>query len=336
MDDRYTLLLNWLGDVLPHDRMRLAPASEDASFRRYFRVSLDETTFIAMDSPPAQEDNRMFVVLAKALRELNVQTPQVFAHDFDQGFLLLSDFGPQQYLLALDDTNVDTLYADALAALMRLQLGADPASGLIPVYDKALLQQELGLFREWFLNRHLAMSLDDDEQRLLDEVFTLLCTSALEQPQVWVHRDYHSRNLMVITERNPGVLDFQGAVIGPVTYDLVSLLRDCYIAWPDERVKQWALDYRERMQAQGFQGLSDEKTFLRWFDWMGLQRHLKALGIFARLNCRDGKPGYLQDIPRTLNYVLEIAGAYPELSAFGDWLVRRELTPTALAREHGQ
>jgi len=336
MDDRYTLLLNWLGDVLPHDRMRLAPASEDASFRRYFRVRLDETTYIAMDSPPAQEDNRMFVALAKALRELNVQTPQVFAHDFDQGFLLLSDFGSQQYLMVLDDTCVDTLYGDALATLMRLQLSGDPASDLIPAYDGALLQQELELFREWFLGRHLGLPLDSEEQQLLDQVFTLLSASALEQPRVWVHRDYHSRNLMVTAENNPGVLDFQGAVIGPVTYDLVSLLRDCYIAWPPERVKQWALVYRERMQVQGFPGLSDEKMFLRWFDWMGMQRHLKALGIFARLNCRDGKPGYLRDIPRTLNYVLEVAGVYPGLSAFRDWLVRRELTPTALAREHGR
>jgi aminoglycoside/choline kinase family phosphotransferase len=328
-------MLRWLGTLLPCDHLRLAPASADASFRRYFRAHLEDTTYIVMDAPPSQEDNRAFVALAQALRELNIHTPEVFAHDFDQGFLLLSDLGPRQYLMVLNETCVDALYDDALTTLMRLQLGGDPASKLLPGYDAALLLRELELFREWFLRRHLNLHLDRAEHRLLDETFTLLCASALEQPQVWVHRDYHSRNLMVTVEANPGVLDFQGAVVGPVTYDLVSLLRDCYIAWPPARVKRWALAYRERMQAQGFRGLDNERTFLRWFDWMGLQRHLKALGIFARLNCRDRKPGYLRDMPRTLGYVLEVAGAYPELTALRHWLRRRDLTPATLTAEQG-
>lgn len=330
MDERYALMLNWLGALLPGADLAVTPASEDASFRRYFRVRLNDTTRIVMDAPPAKEDSRPFVVIAAALFDLGLQTPRIFAADFEQGFLLLSDLGEQPYLTVLDEDNADRLYGDALAALARLQTGGDPTSALLPAYDGALLRRELDLFRDWFLDCHLGLSLSAAEQRMLDTAYAVLLDNALEQPRVWVHRDYHSRNLMVTAEANPGVLDFQGAVVGPLTYDLVSLLRDCYIAWPAARVERWVLAYRDRLAARGFPGLGEPATFLRWFDIMGMQRHLKAIGIFARLNIRDGKPHYLGDIPRTLNYVLEVAGCYPELNTLGEWLTGRGITPASV------
>ncbi|MBK8535758.1 MAG: phosphotransferase [Candidatus Competibacteraceae bacterium] len=292
----------------------MAPASSDASFRRYFRVWYDGQTRIVMDAPPAQEDCRPFVAMAQALRGLGLNAPEVLAGDLDQGLLLLTDLGSRQYLAELDDHRVSGLYDDALAALARLQIGGDPGSALLPPYDSALLHREMELFRDWFLGRLLGLNLSEDEHHLLDHTFALLTDNALEQPRVWVHRDYHSRNLMITDPDNPGILDFQDAVVGAVTYDLVSLLRDCYVAWPRSQVEAWALDYRVRLRALGMSGLDDAGQFLRWFDLMGVQRHLKAIGIFARLNLRDGKPGYLGDIPRTLGYVLEVAGRYAELA----------------------
>ncbi|MBK8755183.1 MAG: phosphotransferase [Candidatus Competibacteraceae bacterium] len=292
----------------------MAPASSDASFRRYFRVWYDGQTRIVMDAPPAQEDCRPFVAMAQALRGLGLNAPEVLAGDLDQGLLLLTDLGSRQYLAELDDHRVSGLYDDALAALVRLQIGGDPGSALLPPYDSALLHREMELFRDWFLGRLLGLNLSEDEHHLLDHTFALLADNALEQPRVWVHRDYHSRNLMITDPDNPGILDFQDAVVGAVTYDLVSLLRDCYVAWPRSQVEAWALDYRVRLRALGMSGLDDAGQFLRWFDLMGVQRHLKAIGIFARLNLRDGKPGYLGDIPRTLGYVLEVAGRYAELA----------------------
>ncbi|MCP5425793.1 MAG: phosphotransferase [Gammaproteobacteria bacterium] len=330
MDERYTLLLNWLGDQLPDADFTVTPASEDASFRRYFRVRLKEVTRIVMDAPPAQEDSRPFVIIADALRALGLQTPRVFAADYEQGFLLLSDLGERQYLQALSENTVEQLYNDALDVLLRLQTGGDPHSPLLPRYDRDLLLRELEIFREWFLGRHLGLSLNADEQRMLDNLFATLADQALAQPPVWVHRDFHSRNLMFTAENNPGVLDFQGAVIGPLTYDLVSLLRDCYIAWPPWQVERWALAYRDKLLDRGFQSVAEPTTFLRAFDIMGMQRHLKAIGIFARLNIRDGKPHYLSAIPRTLTYVMEVVGRYPELDAFGAWLMGRGITPAKL------
>ena len=314
MTDREHLMLEWLSTVLPTTLDRVAPASSDASFRRYFRVWYDDQTRIVMDAPPDKEDCRPFVAIGQAMRGLGLNAPEVLASNFEQGLLLLSDLGNRQYLAELSANNVSALYDDALAALARLQTGGDPSTSLLPPYDTALLHREMELFREWFLGRLLGLELRDDEHRVLDHAFALLANNALEQPRVWVHRDYHSRNLMVTDAFNPGVLDFQDAVIGAVTYDLVSLLRDCYIAWPREQVERWVLDYRARLRALGMQGLDDAEQFLRWFDLMGVQRHLKATGIFARLNLRDGKAGYLPDIPRTLGYVLEVAGRYPELS----------------------
>lgn len=320
---RFGLLLDWLAKVLPNKSLRVAPASSDASFRRYFRVNYDDISHIVMDAPPERENCRPFVAIADALGDLGLQVPEVLEADLEQGFLLLTDLGSRQYLAELNQASVETLYGDALSALARLQLGGDATASLLPPYDAALLHREMELFREWFLGRHLGLILSEAEQRVLDQAFARLADSALEQPRVWVHRDYHSRNLMVTAYRNPGVLDFQDAVIGPVTYDPVSLLRDCYIAWPRARVEAWAVGYWERLRALGRDDLGDAETFLRWFDLMGVQRHLKAIGIFARLNIRDDKAVYLNDIPRTLAYLLDVAARYPELTELHDLLRRR-------------
>ncbi len=313
MNDREQLLRQWLDAVLPAPLTRIALASSDASFRRYFRVWRDGQTWIVMDAPPDKEDCRPFIAIAQALRGLGLNAPEVLAADLDQGWLLLTDLGSRQYLAELDSHSAPRLYDDALAALAQLQTGGAPDSTLLPPYDSALLHREMELFRDWFLSRLLGLDLREDEHHALDQAFTLLAGNALEQPRVWVHRDYHSRNLMITDPDNPGILDFQDAVVGAVTYDLASLLRDCYIAWPRSQVETWALDYRLRLQAAGMTGLDDAEQFLRWFDLMGAQRHLKAVGIFARLYLRDGKSGYLGDIPRTLNYVLEVTDRYSEL-----------------------
>ena len=323
MSEREQLVQEWLSEVLPARLDRIAPASSDASFRRYFRVWFDGQTRIVMDAPPDKEDCRPFVAIAQALRGLGLNAPEVLAGDLDQGLLLLTDLGSRQYLAELDARSVPGLYGDALEALARLQIGGDPASPLLPPYDSALLYREMELFREWFLGKLLDLNLGEEEHHTLDHVFALLADNALEQPRVWVHRDYHSRNLMVTDPDNPGVLDFQDAVVGAVTYDLVSLLRDCYIAWPRAQVEAWALNHRARLRALGMRGLDDADEFLRGFDLMGVQRHLKATGIFARLNLRDGKPGYLRDIPRTLGYVLDVAERYPELAGLRDLLRTR-------------
>lgn len=325
MNDREQLLVEWLGTVLPAPLARIAPASSDASFRRYFRVWYDDQTRIVMDAPPDKEDCRPFIAIAQALRELGLNAPEILGQDLDRGLLLLTDLGSRPYLAELDARSVTGLYGDALQALARLQVGGDLDSPLLPPYDAALLLREMELFREWFLGRQLGLALREDEQRILDRAFALLAASALEQPQVWVHRDYHSRNLMITDLGNPGVLDFQDAVVGAVTYDLVSLLRDCYIAWPRRQVESWALEHRARLRALGMSGLEDADQFLRWFDLMGAQRHLKAVGIFARLNLRDGKSGYLHDIPRTLAYLLEVASRYPELAELGELLRSRSV-----------
>lgn len=314
VSDRAHLLREWLTEVFPTRPSQIAPASSDASFRSYYRVWHDGRTCIVMDAPPDKEDCRPFVAIAQAMRALGLNTPEVLASNLDQGLLLLTDLGSRPYLAELDRRSVLSLYGDALEALARLQVSGDPGSSLLPPYDSALLRREMELFREWFLAKLLGLKLEAEEHHILDQAFALLADSALEQPRVWVHRDYHSRNLMITDPDNPGVLDFQDAVVGAVTYDLVSLLRDCYIAWPREQVEVWALDYWARLKALGMSGLDAADQFLQWFDLMGVQRHLKAAGIFARLNLRDGKSGYLGDIPRTLGYILEVAGRYPELA----------------------
>lgn len=314
MPHRLEQLNHWLTKTVGVPAYEIAPASSDASFRRYFRIVFNGESRIVMDAPPDKEDSRPFVILGRQLHAAGLNVPEILAEDLEQGFLLLSDLGAQQYLSALNENTVDLLYGDALGALVVLQT-CGPGSDALPPYDESLLRREMELFRDWYLGRHLGLSPGDSEQAVLDETFSLLVDNALAQPQVSVHRDYHSRNLMV-SARNPGILDFQDAVYGPVTYDLVSLLRDCYIAWPREQVEQWVLGYHDIAIDHGILRGPQEERFLRWFDLMGVQRHLKASGIFARLNHRDGKPGYLGDIPRTLAYVTEVSGRYPELRPF--------------------
>lgn len=319
MCDRYHLMLNWLRGFFPLTESTVTPASNDASFRRYFRIWHEDTTHIVMDAPPDRENSRSFITIAHAFRKLGLQTPEVIDADLKQGFLLLTDLGTRQYLTELTHTNVEALYGDALDALLRLQIGGDSKVALLPRYDVQLLHQEMELFRNWFLIQHLQLQISQTEHDILDNIFATLSSNAQTQPQVWVHRDYHSRNLMVTKHANPGVLDFQDAVIGPITYDLVSLLRDCYISWPHAWINEWVLNYQRQLQDRGLVKTNDA-TFLRWFDLMGVQRHLKAIGIFARLNLRDGKPGYLKDIPRTLTYVLETSARYPQLAPLHEFL----------------
>ena len=311
-DDRRAALEAWLARELKGARFSLAPASEDASFRRYFRAALEDgRSFIAMDAPPDKEDCRPFVHVASLLRDAGVHAPQVHAQDLAQGFLLLSDLGTTTYLQALNESTAPRLFADATDALVRFQLAT--RAGELPPYDDALLRRELQLFPDWFLSRHIRFSLGEEEKRILEKTFDLLINSALAQPTVYVHRDYIPRNLMVCAP-NPGVLDFQDAVMGPITYDIVCLLRDAFISWPEERVLDWAVRYWEKAKKAGLPVEADFGEFWRALEWMGLQRHLKVMGIFARLNYRDGKPKYLADTPRFLGYARPVVKRYRELA----------------------
>jgi len=326
LPDRLERLQQWTQVQLGWPEADLRPASADASFRRYFRVQQGGESYVLMDAPPEKEDCGPFIRVSHLLLALGLHVPEILASDLEQGFLLLSDLGTRLYLDELNETNVDRLYGDALGALATLQ-SCGPQREL-PAYDRRLLLSEMLLFRDWLLDTHLDLALDERAQKELQDSFDQLADNALEQPQVCVHRDYHSRNLMLSERHNPGILDYQDAVTGPLTYDLVSLLRDCYIRWPRQRVEDWALGYFELATQSGIlrTGERNEQQFLKWFDWMGVQRHLKAAGIFARLNHRDGKPGYLKDIPRTLGYVQDVCSRYPELSALG------ELTQTVISR----
>jgi aminoglycoside/choline kinase family phosphotransferase len=319
MPERLEQLKRWLDTELTLRDYTIAPASADASFRRYFRVRHGGSSFIVMDAPPEKEDSRPFVDVARRLFGAGLNVPEVLDQDLAQGFLLLSDLGSTPYLGALNETSVERLYGDALGALVSIQACA--CDGL-PPYDRALLLREMELFREWLVGKHLGIALDTGRQAMLDAAFGLLADNALGQPQVFVHRDYHSRNLMLTGRNNPGILDFQDAVCGALTYDLVSLLKDCYIAWPRAQVEDWALGYQELALQSGVlrEEHEDPQQFLRWFDLMGAQRHLKAAGIFARLNHRDGKPGYLADIPRTLGYITDLADRHPELDPLAGFI----------------
>ncbi len=276
---------------------------------------------ILMDAPPDREDCGRFADLARRFRAIGLNTPKVFAEDREHGFLALSDLGDRLYLSELDEHSADRLYGDALGALATLQ-ACGPLDGL-PDYDAPFLRRELEIFREWFLGGHLGLELRGEDLAGWERACDLLVANALEQPQVCVHRDYHSRNLMVVDAHNPGVLDFQDAVVGPFTYDLVSLLKDCYISWPVERVRDWALGYLQLAIQSGVVPEVEPERFLRWLDLMGAQRHLKACGIFARLDRRDGKPHYIKDIPRTLGYVRDVAGRYRGFEVLERLLVER-------------
>lgn len=320
-DFRITALLDWLRNNLHLPVIQCEPASSDASFRRYFRISLPEQQLIVMDAPPDKENIPQFLKVAELLRAADVKVPTIYHQNLDDGFLVLEDFGSRSYLDQLSHDNAQTLYGKAMDSLLKLQTNIRFQNVELPHYDASLLKRELGIFEEWFLNQSLGIEIRDS---LWEPVSTFLINSALEQPQTCVHRDYHSRNLMVLENNLPGVIDFQDAVIGPITYDLVSLLRDCYIEWPQSQIEQWVAHYHQKLLDKRLISVN-LSTFLRWFDLMGLQRHLKAIGIFSRLNLRDGKPGYLKDIPRTLNYVLAQTQAFPELSDFHTFLQQHVL-----------
>ncbi|MHB1950548.1 MAG: aminoglycoside phosphotransferase family protein [Acidiferrobacteraceae bacterium] len=329
MDSRYGDLTAWIENTLGRiDGIR--PASSDASFRRYFRIVKDGHSFIVMDAPPDRESVSAYVRIARRLAHIGLNVPEILAGDEARGFLLLTDLGDTPYLECLrSGRDVERLYGDALAALVTLQAGGLADPGFLPPYDAGLLRREMELFPEWYLSKHLGRAPDAHERELLNQTFEVLVSSALEQPQVWVHRDYHSRNLMRVPRNNPGVLDFQDAVLGPITYDPVSLLKDAYVAWPRGRVVEWIKGFCRLATDSGLVAPHCEERFERWFDLMGVQRHLKVAGIFARLNYRDGKPGYLADIPRVLAYIEEVLPVYPELAPLSEIMTRYRLLATA-------
>lgn len=306
IDERAHALKQWLRKEVGLNEVALQPMQGDASFRRYFRVQ----SFVAMDAPPPRENCASFVAIARALRTLGLKTPEIIEQDIERGFLLLTDFGDYTYLRTLNQQNANVLYQRALRALATMHQCREVPFYTLPLFTAEFMQQEWQWHQEWFLKKYLGLECDHVE---LDKCYHLLVQSAVEQPQVFMHRDYHSANLMMLPD-DVGILDFQDAFIGPLTYDLVSLLRDCYIDWPHEMVETWALFYFSLLQQRGeLQKISKEK-FLRWFDLMGLQRHLKALMTFARKKVRDSQPQYLEHIPRTINYIVDVSGRYSELA----------------------
>lgn len=335
LQGRLIKLQNWFSDILPElgetaSRPEILPLSGDASFRRYFTSRPGNTTYVLVDAPPDKEDCHAFVQIAEKFLAAGVNVPRVFKVDYNKGFMCLSHLGDTllntrlQALKKADDTaEASRIYHSACEILVKIQSIREGSDILLPPFDGGLLMREMDLFRDWFCGGIMELSLSKAENGLLDHFYGMFIDSAQAQPQVCVHRDYHSRNLMYSENGNFGVLDFQDAVIGPVTYDLVSLVKDCYISWPQSLIREWALKYADMAQDAGIIDGYDESEFLRSFDLMGVQRHLKATGIFSRLYLRDGKPGYLADIPRTLAYVKEVLGDYPDLYPLGHWLERQ-------------
>jgi len=321
-DARLALVQDWVRRDLGIAATSIVPASSDASFRRYFRLSTAERTLIVMDAPPEREDVRPYLHVSRLLEALGAHVPHVQASDVTRGLVLLEDLGTMPYLSRLNaGADPEPLYSDALDVLADIQARGAAAAQELPPYDREPLARELALMPEWFCGRHLALTLCAEERGMLDATFEYLIAEALAQPQVFVHRDYHSRNLMVLEHRNPGIIDFQDALRGPIGYDLVSLLKDCYIEWPRERVLAWVRSFGARLRARGYS--APEAELVRWFDLIGVQRHLKVLGIFARLWYRDGKRGYLNDLPLTLKYVIDACALYAPLAALGEFLRRR-------------
>ncbi len=306
-DTRLEAIRHWVETELGITNYTIEPASADASFRRYFRLASGQNSWVVMDAPPEKEDCGPFIKIARLIESAGVHAPHIFSFNESQGFMQLADLGSTAYLDRLNDDTVDTLYHDAIIAISKMQTIEDG----LPPYDAELLQFEMSLFKDWYLGQHLGIELDARHETIWQGTVQRLTESALQQPQVFVHRDYHSRNLMLLEDNNPGVIDFQDAVIGPASYDLVSLIKDCYIAWPRAKQLQWIELFLQHASLP-----VDKDTFIKQLDLMGMQRHLKAIGIFARLNYRDGKPGYLNDIPRTLAYVVDVCTRYEELHAF--------------------
>lgn len=313
-DQRLTHLTGWLNNQ-QYDVQKIAPLAGDASFRRYFRVTTADESFIAMDAPPQKENCRPFVAIAQDLSELGVQTPQIQCMDLERGFLLLSDFGDQILNNVLSEENVNHWYQRCFDELLLIQKHNQLPNHTLKSYNNGLYSyyEESSWFITWYLLQYRQVELSHQQLAQLERAIHLICSSMHEQPQVVVHRDYHSRNIMVTGDADIGVLDFQDAVIGPITYDLISLLRDCYIDWPLEQVHDWVAHYHQRLLTEGLLADCSFEQFLKWFDWTGLQRHLKCIGLFVRLNLRDNKPGYLQYIPRLINYIKQQCQPYPEL-----------------------
>ncbi len=309
---RQKQLADWLSSLYPNQTFTIAPASADASFRRYFRATFAHgTTKIVMDAPPQHEDCKPFLHVGKLFEEAGAHVPHVYAQDMAQGFLLLSDLGNTTYLQALNEDNAQTLYGAACDALIKIQI-ASKSNELLP-YDEALLRRELNLFPEWYIAKHLGITLTTQQQAKLEEVFARLIANNLAQPCVYVHRDYHSRNLMLTADNNPGVIDFQDAVYGPITYDLASLFKDAYVKWEEPQVIDWLIRYWQKARKAGLPVREDFGDFYRDYELMGAQRHIKVLGIFARLYHRDGKEGYLKDMPLVMNYLHKACERYIDL-----------------------
>jgi aminoglycoside/choline kinase family phosphotransferase len=321
--ERDTQIGHWLAGLFPGRPFRLEPASADASFRRYLRVHLDDgTTRIVMDAPPAHEDVRPWLHVQRLFHAAGAHVPDVLAEDVERGFLLLSDLGSTTYLAALDaGENADTLYRMAIDTLIAIQRASRPH--LLPAYDRSLLKRELDLFPDWYIGRHVRIDFANKDRNALESVFEKILAVNLAEPTVFVHRDYHARNLMVDGER-PGVIDFQDAVCGPIAYDLVSLFKDAYVDWDEERTLDWLARYWERAKKAGLPVRADFGAFFRDYEWMGVQRHVKVLGIFARLYHRDGKDGYLKDMPRVATYLRAACERYGELAPLLHLLDRLE------------
>lgn len=316
MDERWTLIRDWLGELLPSaSPPDLEVAAADASFRRYLRVRVAGSTRVVMDAPPEHQDLDSFLEVRDRLANAGLTVPEVYASDRERGLLLLSDLGTRTYLEELDETRAAALYTDAIRALvvMQSQVGA----GGLPACDAPFLERELALFETWFLRRHLGVRLTTGDRRVLEQCCRSLVAACLEQDRAFVHRDYHSRNLMVCPGRNPGILDFQDAVRGPIAYDVASLLRDVYLAWPEERVRAWVYQYHESARRAGLLPSTSPRTLCRWVDLAGVQRHLKIAGIFSRLCHRDAKPGYLKHLPLTLGYLRVVSARHPETERLG-------------------
>lgn len=302
----------WLQNLYPNTTFTLTPASADASFRRYFRATFaDGSTKVVMDAPPEHEDCTPFLHVAKLFEQAGAHVPHVYAQDLTQGFLLLSDLGNTTYLQALDSSTAPKLYGAATDALIKMQLTSNAAE--LPPYDQALLRRELDLFPEWYIAKHLGVTLSERQRAKLEEVYTRILANNLAQPNVYVHRDFHSRNLMVVADNNPGVIDFQDAVYGPITYDLASLFKDAYIQWEEADIMDWLIRYWERARKAGLPVRADFGEFYRDYEMMGVQRHIKVLGIFARLYHRDGKDGYLKDMPLVFDYLYKASARYIDL-----------------------
>lgn len=312
MIERQDALENWLRNDCGQEFTILHPMPSDASFRRYFRIHTPKGSYVVMDAKPEEEDCHSYIAIAKGLRHLGLHTPEIFYVEEKQGFMLISDFGEITYLKALNQTNADQLYTIALHALLNLQACRDIQNKVIPLFTSEFMWREWQWCKEWFLGKLLNLSLNQQE-KTCDTCYEQIVLSAISQSQVFMHRDFHSNNLMVLPNRQIGILDFQDAFIGPVTYDLVSLLRDCYINWPEDQVKNWVLAYWKLLHNKGILGHHTQDIFLKWFDWMGIERHLKALFTFSRKYIRDNQAAYLKHIPRTLNYVLNISQKYVEL-----------------------